>query len=80
MRGLNVCGVRFEQMQPEDREEEEGDVELVATPGGYAVDVLKVIKDAQDAHGLRNRNYQRYRQYCARRLRAGCVPPPTSKA
>jgi signal recognition particle subunit SRP68 len=28
-----------------------------------------VIKDAQDAHGLRNRNYQRYRQYCARRLR-----------
>ena len=69
MRGLNVCGVRFEQMQPEDREEEEGDVELVATPGGYAVDVLKVIKDAQDAHGLRNRNYQRYRQYCARRLR-----------
>jgi len=54
-------------MQPEHREE--GDVEAVATAGGYEVDVLKVIKDAQDAHGLQNRHYQRYRQYCARRLR-----------
>ncbi|KAG8321417.1 signal recognition particle subunit srp68 [Homalodisca vitripennis] len=31
--------------------------------------VLKVIKDAQQQHGLRHSDYQRYRGYCTRRIR-----------
>ena len=30
--------------------------------------VLKVIKEAQQQHGLRHMDYQRYRAYCSRRL------------
>ena len=31
--------------------------------------VLKIIKEAQQQHGLRHGDYQRYRGYCSRRLR-----------
>lgn len=31
--------------------------------------VLKVIKEAQQQHGLRHGDYQRYRCYCSRRIR-----------
>uniref|UniRef100_A0A8R1TWA7 Signal recognition particle subunit SRP68 n=1 Tax=Onchocerca volvulus TaxID=6282 RepID=A0A8R1TWA7_ONCVO len=31
--------------------------------------ILKLIKDAQQKHGLRHGDYQRYRGYCARRVR-----------
>ncbi|KAH6942089.1 hypothetical protein HPB50_000664 [Hyalomma asiaticum] len=31
--------------------------------------VLQIIKDAQQKHGLRHGDYQRYRGYCSRRLR-----------
>lgn len=30
---------------------------------------MKIIKDAQQQHGLRHGDYQRYRGYCSRRLR-----------
>ncbi|XP_067044030.1 signal recognition particle subunit SRP68-like [Acropora muricata] len=33
------------------------------------LEILPVIKDAQGQHGLRHGDYQRYRQYCQRRLR-----------
>ncbi|XP_042880131.1 signal recognition particle subunit SRP68-like [Penaeus japonicus] len=33
------------------------------------VKVLKVVKEAQLAHGLRHNDYQLYRQYCSRRIR-----------
>lgn len=33
------------------------------------VPVLKVIKEAQQQHGLRHGDYQRYRCYCSRRIR-----------
>ncbi|VDN24228.1 unnamed protein product [Gongylonema pulchrum] len=31
--------------------------------------ILQLIKDAQQKHGLRHGDYQRYRGYCARRIR-----------
>ncbi|KAL4457793.1 hypothetical protein ABPG75_012658 [Micractinium tetrahymenae] len=31
--------------------------------------VLAIVKDAQSLHGLKHSDYQRYRQYCSRRLR-----------
>ncbi|XP_057311707.1 signal recognition particle subunit SRP68-like [Hydractinia symbiolongicarpus] len=34
-----------------------------------AVEILPVIKEAQQHHGLRHGDYQRYRQYCQRRLK-----------
>lgn len=33
------------------------------------LEILPIIKDAQGQHGLRHGDYQRYRQYCQRRLR-----------
>jgi len=33
------------------------------------VEILPVIKEAQQHHGLRHGDYQRYRQYCTRRLK-----------
>ncbi|XP_077526149.1 signal recognition particle 68 [Haemaphysalis longicornis] len=33
------------------------------------LEILQVIKDAQQKHGLRHGDYQRYRGYCSRRLR-----------
>uniref|UniRef100_A0A1B6CIN9 Signal recognition particle subunit SRP68 n=1 Tax=Clastoptera arizonana TaxID=38151 RepID=A0A1B6CIN9_9HEMI len=35
----------------------------------YTVEILKIIKDAQQQHGLRHGDYQRYRGYCTRRIR-----------
>lgn len=34
----------------------------------YTLEILKVIKDAQQQHGLRHEDYQRYRGYCTRRI------------
>ncbi|XP_033214925.1 signal recognition particle subunit SRP68 [Belonocnema kinseyi] len=36
---------------------------------GYSLEILKIIKEAQQQHGLRHSDYQRYRGYCSRRLR-----------
>ncbi|TPX36168.1 hypothetical protein SmJEL517_g01439 [Synchytrium microbalum] len=33
-----------------------------------SIDILAVTKNAQDSHGLRHQDYQRYRQYCARKI------------
>jgi len=35
----------------------------------YTLRVLNIIKEAQQTHGLRHGDYQRYRQYCSRRIR-----------
>ena len=34
----------------------------------FNVEILSLIKGAQAQHGLRHGNYQRYREYCSRRL------------
>ncbi|XP_034830976.1 signal recognition particle subunit SRP68 [Maniola hyperantus] len=34
-----------------------------------SLEIFRVIKDAQQQHGLRHGDYQRYRGYCSRRLR-----------
>ena len=40
-----------------------------ATPNPIELDVLKLVYDAQQAHGMRaNSDYLRYRKYCSRRL------------
>ncbi|GAA6074087.1 signal recognition particle subunit SRP68 [Tachysurus ichikawai] len=36
---------------------------------GLALEILQIIKDSQQQHGLRHGDYQRYRGYCSRRLR-----------
>ncbi|XP_067936540.1 signal recognition particle subunit SRP68-like [Watersipora subatra] len=38
-------------------------------PRALAMEVLAVIKESQQQHGLRHGDYQRYRTYCSRRLR-----------
>ncbi|KYM81457.1 Signal recognition particle 68 kDa protein [Atta colombica] len=38
-------------------------------PRIYSLEILKIIKEAQQQHGLRHGDYQRYRGYCSRRLR-----------
>uniref|UniRef100_A0A1B6L3X3 Signal recognition particle subunit SRP68 n=1 Tax=Graphocephala atropunctata TaxID=36148 RepID=A0A1B6L3X3_9HEMI len=43
-------------------------VEVALTPS-LTLEILKVIKDAQQQHGLRHSDYQRYRGYCTRRIR-----------
>ncbi|KAJ3646586.1 hypothetical protein Zmor_024168 [Zophobas morio] len=35
----------------------------------FTLEILKVIKNAQQQHGLRHGDYQRYRGYCSRRIR-----------
>ncbi|KAL7825883.1 hypothetical protein SRHO_G00336210 [Serrasalmus rhombeus] len=37
--------------------------------GGLSLEILQIIKDSQQQHGLRHGDYQRYRGYCSRRLR-----------
>uniref|UniRef100_A0A8C6TP42 Signal recognition particle subunit SRP68 n=1 Tax=Neogobius melanostomus TaxID=47308 RepID=A0A8C6TP42_9GOBI len=37
--------------------------------GGLGLEILQVIKESQQQHGLRHGDYQRYRGYCSRRLR-----------
>lgn len=34
----------------------------------FTLEILKLIKDAQQQHGLRHGDYQRYRGYCSRRI------------
>ncbi|XP_011876563.1 PREDICTED: signal recognition particle subunit SRP68 [Vollenhovia emeryi] len=41
----------------------------VKEPRTYSLEILKIIKEAQQQHGLRHGDYQRYRGYCSRRLR-----------
>uniref|UniRef100_A0A8C8IC62 Signal recognition particle subunit SRP68 n=1 Tax=Oncorhynchus tshawytscha TaxID=74940 RepID=A0A8C8IC62_ONCTS len=40
-----------------------------ATEDGIGLEILQIIKDSQQQHGLRHGDYQRYRGYCSRRLR-----------
>ncbi|XP_014789465.1 signal recognition particle subunit SRP68 [Octopus bimaculoides] len=35
----------------------------------FTLEILQIIKEAQQQHGLRHGDYQRYRSYCSRRLR-----------
>ncbi|CAH1725702.1 signal recognition particle subunit SRP68 [Aphis gossypii] len=35
----------------------------------FSIEILKIIKEAQQQHGLRHNDYQRYRGYCTRRIR-----------
>ncbi|KAG7486571.1 signal recognition particle subunit SRP68 [Solea senegalensis] len=37
--------------------------------GGTGLEILQIIKESQQQHGLRHGDYQRYRGYCSRRLR-----------
>ncbi|XP_064617807.1 signal recognition particle subunit SRP68-like [Liolophura sinensis] len=47
----------------EDGKEEQPQAEL------FTVEVLQIVKEAQQQHGLRHGDYQRYRSYCSRRIR-----------
>uniref|UniRef100_A0A8C4HVQ3 Signal recognition particle subunit SRP68 n=1 Tax=Dicentrarchus labrax TaxID=13489 RepID=A0A8C4HVQ3_DICLA len=37
--------------------------------GNIGLEILQIIKESQQQHGLRHGDYQRYRGYCSRRLR-----------
>ncbi|XP_046900079.1 signal recognition particle subunit SRP68 [Hypomesus transpacificus] len=39
------------------------------SPDGLGLEILQVIKESQQQHGLRHGDYQRYRGYCSRRMR-----------
>nr|XP_026488420.1 signal recognition particle subunit SRP68 [Vanessa tameamea] len=38
-------------------------------PNSLSLEIFRIIKDAQQQHGLRHGDYQRYRGYCSRRIR-----------
>ncbi|CAH1249687.1 SRP68 [Branchiostoma lanceolatum] len=58
-----TSGDQNSDVSPQEGTEEEQN-KLVLT-----LEILQTIKDAQQTHGLRHGDYQRYRGYCARRLR-----------
>ncbi|KAL7288721.1 hypothetical protein TKK_0017446 [Trichogramma kaykai] len=55
-------------MAPKESSDVEQEQEL-SVPATYSLEILKIIRDAQQQHGLRHGDYQRYRGYCSRRLR-----------
>ena len=65
----------FAEMSPEDvetvkdGEEMEQEIEEEEDTKQISLKVLSLIKEAQQKHGLRHADYQRYRGYCSRRLR-----------
>ncbi|XP_059045367.1 signal recognition particle subunit SRP68 [Achroia grisella] len=58
-------------------EDEAGDAKTITTEEKVeekpttllTLEIFRIIKDAQQQHGLRHGDYQRYRGYCSRRLR-----------
>lgn len=61
----SVEDVKIEDIKLEDGSTDEKDEELVCP---FALKLLKEIKECQNLHGLKHDDYQRYRQYCSRRL------------
>uniref|UniRef100_A0A0K8TT17 Signal recognition particle subunit SRP68 n=1 Tax=Tabanus bromius TaxID=304241 RepID=A0A0K8TT17_TABBR len=60
------------QSKGENNGKAEEKLENEAVPGApkiFTVEILKMIKDLQQQHGLRHGDYQRYRGYCSRRVR-----------
>ncbi|CRK96956.1 CLUMA_CG010345, isoform A [Clunio marinus] len=47
----------------------ESNVQATAAPKIYTVEILKLIKEMQQQHGLRHGDFQRYRGYCTRRVK-----------
>ena len=45
------------------------DSEEVVEAPRFSLDILATVKLSRSMNGLRHGDYQRYRQYCARRLR-----------
>lgn len=52
-----------------DRENDECVSSDQVRPESYTLEVLQMIREAQQTHGLRHGDFQRYSQYCARRIR-----------
>ncbi|XP_055606624.1 signal recognition particle subunit SRP68 [Uranotaenia lowii] len=53
-----------------DIKDEDMDVDEDLNPGKvFNIEILRVIKDLQQQHGLRHGDYQRYRGYCSRRVK-----------
>ncbi|XP_030745354.1 signal recognition particle subunit SRP68 [Sitophilus oryzae] len=52
--------------QPGDEDKSKTELVVVAP---LTLEILKIIKDYQQQHGLRHGDYQRYRGYCSRRIR-----------
>ncbi|XP_033097462.1 signal recognition particle subunit SRP68-like [Anneissia japonica] len=44
-------------------------VEITPPDTTYTIEILQLLKETQQQHGLRHGDYQRYRGYCSRRLR-----------
>jgi len=63
---VKVAEDEEQQQQVEVVEEEEQNQEKEKKI--FTVEILKEIKEAQQQHGLRHLDYQRYRSYCSRRL------------
>eukprot|EP00794_Sanderia_malayensis_P008838 gene8838-9784_t len=56
-------GIKQEEIGESEEKQEKEAEETV-----FTLEILPIIKEAQQRHGLRHGDYQRYRQYCARRL------------
>jgi len=60
----------LEQPEVEKPEElEDANEELLKVGDKFNVEVCNIIYQAQQEHGLKHDNYQRYREYCTRRLK-----------
>ncbi|XP_068119844.1 signal recognition particle subunit SRP68 [Hyperolius riggenbachi] len=76
--GSPQCGKMAAERQPAAGTEENKENERPATGGGKAagsmgdtlgLEILQIIKESQQQHGMRHGDFQRYRGYCSRRLR-----------
>ncbi|XP_061191309.1 signal recognition particle subunit SRP68-like [Saccostrea echinata] len=54
---------------PAESMTEESPTEDVLPEKTYTVEVLQLVKEAQQQHGMRHGDFQRYRSYCSRRIR-----------
>ena len=49
--------------------EEGGEMKQTTEVKRHSFEILKLVKEAQNQHGLRHGSYSNYREYCSRRLR-----------
>ena len=52
-----------------DENVDEIDIQEVPVTQTFTLEVLQIVKEAQQQHGLRHGDFQRYRGYCSRRIR-----------
>ncbi|XP_029456323.1 LOW QUALITY PROTEIN: signal recognition particle subunit SRP68 [Rhinatrema bivittatum] len=69
MEGLQAVGAGMEENKENERPGVGGGAKSGALGDSLGLEILQIIKESQQQHGLRHGDFQRYRGYCSRRLR-----------